>query len=189
MNSPRPTLLVEGQANQDDKTRFITLLKAALPPELPVPTLQLLVAQAALESSWGATHHDAGFQRPTAAAVYNVFNLSAGTLEKPSSAWKGPVLLGPDTEVVNGVRRPITQRWRAFPGYREACAEMLSPAFIHSQSWHPAYRVARAQLELGSLAGYLKALSGVYFTEPLARYQAGVETDLAVVRLFWPKEG
>jgi flagellum-specific peptidoglycan hydrolase FlgJ len=64
------------------------------------------LAQAALESSWGAK-----------APGCNLFGIKA------DKSWKGAVTLVPTHEVVNGVRVAITDRFRCYMTWEEALSD------------------------------------------------------------------
>jgi flagellar protein FlgJ len=64
------------------------------------------LAQAALESSWGASK--------LASAAHNLFGVKA------DKGWKGPTLAMPTAEYENGQRVMVTALWRLYPTW-DAC--------------------------------------------------------------------
>lgn len=86
-------------------TAFINLLAAAAQEcqrETGIPA-SFTLAQAALESGWGASK--------LANQARNLFGVKA------DRAWKGEVLEMPTTEVVRGKRITVTAKWRVYPSW------------------------------------------------------------------------
>ena len=88
--------------------------------------VQLIVAQAALESGWGRREIRADDGTPS----YNLFGIKAG------KAWKGPVVETATTEYVAGIPRRTTGAFRLYRSYDEAFADYArllvgNPRYAH----------------------------------------------------------
>lgn len=100
------------------------------------------VAQAALESSWGAR-----------CPGFNLFGIKA------DPSWKGPVVLVPTHEVVNGKSVPVTAKFRAY-------ADWLGSIEDHAQFLltNPRYKGAFAYTSGATFAMAIAACG--YATDP-----------------------
>lgn len=133
-----------------DSTAFIIQLNNSLISAMPsssVETRAIVIAQAGLESGWGAS---------APSSVFNYWNLSAGKY------WKGPVQLGGDLEYAAGDSVPIkiVQRWRAYADQVAACIDYFE--FLH-------YGVYATALKL-LLAGDIESIEAMgtagFYTDP-----------------------
>lgn len=138
--------------------------KLGLTGEIGTAQKTILVAQAVHESGWGIAK--------AAKHAFNYWNLTAG------SRWKGPVLLGPDTEYdAAGKVKRIEQKFRVYRSDEESAIDMLK--FIG-----PGTRYAKAWTELlkGDAMAYVKELYAAgYFTQPLPLYQEGMRKTVQSV--------
>jgi flagellum-specific peptidoglycan hydrolase FlgJ len=137
-------------------------------PNLSLEATLMVVAHAAYESGWG--------KGATAAKEgNNLFNITAGP------KWAGLVVGGNDVEYdANGNVKPITQRFRAYPGIEASIADYL--AFLNT----PKYATAYQALLAADPAAFIQALSAAhYFTLPEAQYEAGYRSVLQRVSSSW----
>ena len=74
---------------------------------------QLIMAQAALESSWGKRE----IRKEDGSSSFNVFGIKA------DKSWKGPVAESATTEYANGVPQKTRAAFRAYGSYDEAFAD------------------------------------------------------------------
>lgn len=177
-----PPKLVAGQITDQNKLDFIRRLWDAMDDVTPAGTQDelgpnqraILIAQASYETGWGATHHADG--RLAAPNVNNYWNVAAGTVEKPSTGWKGPVQLGPDKEFKSsGQVINITQRWEAYGSAKEAVQRLLSGSWINPRSWSMEYKNAYRALMMANPREYVLALGrGGFFTANANTYASEV---------------
>ena len=119
---------------------------------------EILAAQAALESGWGASR--------AWREGWNGWNVSKGS-------WSGPTIPGGDLEYRQGEAAPvkIRQEWRKYSSLGAAVSDLFALL-----GWSK-YRAARDALMRGDANGYAAQLrAGGYFTAPLAEYQGGIAT-------------
>lgn len=109
-----------------------------------------LVAQAALETSWG--RHE--IKLPDGSSSHNLFGIKAG------ADWQGKVAETTTTEYVNGVPQTRTARFRAYDSYAEAFQD-----YAHLLKHSPRY------------ASVVQAADATQFAAALQR--AGYATDPA----------
>lgn len=128
-------------------------------PDATAAAKRLVLAHAAYESGFGTGK--------AARLGNNPFNITAG------SVWKGPVILGPDTD---GNGAPITQRFRSYPSLADAVRDYWS--FLGG----PRYSNARAALALGDSVAFVNRLAAAgYFELDVEKYQAGFAAALRKV--------
>jgi len=134
---------------------------SAVLPGLDVKSRLLIVAHAAYETGWGGNS--------PARLANNIFNLTA------ESAWKGDVYrqanadVSYQPDVCKRLGRPMTRQkngklgcridqvWRKYPNYRAAIRDYWE--FIGPNQNRGRYAPARAALERGDVAGFVRALA------------------------------
>ncbi len=113
-------------------------------------TPEAVLAQAALETGWGAHVSPAADGRPS----YNLFGIKAG------NGWQGETVVKPTIEFDHGVARREVARFRAYTNVAETFDD-----YAEFLSRHPRY--ASVRNHGGDIAGFAEALqeSG-YATDP-----------------------
>ncbi len=143
-------------------------------PEIGTTQKTILTGQAIHEASWGLAR--------AARRAFNYWNLTAGT------RWKGPVLLGPDTEFATvddpstpvdetKVPKNITQLFRVYKNDDEAAIDMLrfiGPDTRYAEAWD-ALVAGNAMLYAAKLREH------GFYTQPLPLYQKGLQDAIKTV--------
>jgi flagellar protein FlgJ len=109
-----------------------------------------MVSQAAHETGWGQKE----IRNADGTSALNLFGIKAG------ASWKGKVAEVTTTEVVNGVARKVTARFRAYDSYAESFADY---ARLMKDSPRYSQVVARASTAQGFAQGLQRA---GYATDP-----------------------
>ena len=121
---------------------------------------EAIIAQAALETAWGA-----------AAIGHNLFGIKA------DASWTGPTRIVPTEEVVNGQTIAINAAFRDYPSYAGSIADHFK--FLRDNSRYAAAGVFNA----GSDQAYFEALQRAgYATDP--NYARSLMNMLASVKMF-----
>jgi len=121
---------------------------------------EAIIAQAALESAWGA-----------AAIGHNLFGIKA------DASWHGMTQTVPTREVINGQSVMIDAAFRDYPSYADSIADHF--AFLKANSRYAAAGVFNA----GSDQAYFEALQRAgYATDP--NYARSLMNMLASVKMF-----
>ena len=112
---------------------------------------QFILGQAALESGWGRRE----IRQPDGSSSHNLFGIKAG------AGWNGPVAEAMTTEVVNGVAKKVSARFRAYESVEASFADY---ARLLSQT--PRYKEALAAGG-GPAAGFAASLQRAgYASDP-----------------------
>jgi len=110
-----------------------------------------IVAQAALESGWGASEPKNADGSPS----HNLFGVKAGP------GWRGAVAESPTTEYVDGAAAPSVEKFRSYGSYAEAFADYA--ALLKGSP-----RYAGVLRQGGDAAGFARALQDAgYATDPM----------------------
>lgn len=121
---------------------------------------EAIIAQAALESAWGAS-----------AIGHNIFGIKA------DASWKGPTKTVATREVINGQDVMIDAAFRDYPSYAESIADHF--AFLKANSRYAAAGVFNAVSD----EAYFEALQRAgYATDP--NYARSLMNMLASVKMF-----
>lgn len=118
---------------------------------------EAMLAQAALETGWG-DHILKGKDKATGKTVSsnNLFNIKKG------SSWQGPVVVKRVHEYdTNGKKYYTMDPFRRYESYQESFEDYCR-LIRFLKCYTPAVRAAAK----GDVEGYLKALTGVYATDP-----------------------
>lgn len=162
-----------------DKKSFAKMMDAILASLGLAPETRIIVlAHAGVETALGT----AG----TAPTGNNFWNISAGTTEKPSSSWTGPVVLGGDQEPDGqGGWKNIVQRWRAYADPLEGAKDYLK--FLSRTTPIPGFKKtyadAWAKALAGDVMGFVYTLREAgYYTADASRYLAMMNGQIGLVR-------
>ena len=118
---------------------------------------EAMLAQAALETGWGS-HILKGKDKETGKTVSsnNLFNIKKG------SSWQGPVVVKRVHEYdAQGKKYYTTDPFRRYARYQESFEDYCR-LILSLSCYTPAVHAAGK----GDIEGYLKALTGVYATDP-----------------------
>lgn len=155
------------------KEDFIKAMGAALKSMgFSNETILMIIAHAGVETAMGT--------RGEAVKGNNFWNISAGTKDKPSSDWKGPVILGGDKEPDGkGGWVGIIQRWRAWPSLTEAVKGYMS--FLKGSRYQA--QGVWDKLMAGDARGFVTALyKAGYYTWPVEDF---VDVDGKAKSGYW----
>jgi len=143
-------------------------------PEIGTVQKTILIGQAIHESGWGVGK--------AAKRAFNYWNITAGKL------WKGPVLIGPDTEFATvddpstpvdetKVPKNIWQKFRLYKSDNDGVIDILrfiGPGTRYKKAWDA--------LVKGDAMDYAKELHAAgFYTQPLEKYQAGLRAGIKTV--------
>lgn len=162
-----------------DKKSFVKMMDAILASlGLSPETRVIVLAHAGVETALGT----AG----TAPSGNNFWNISAGTTERPSSSWTGPVVLGGDQEPDGqGGWKNIVQRWRAYADPLAGARDYLQ--FLSRSTpipgYNKSYADAWAKALAGDVTGFVYTLREAgYYTADASKYLSMINGQIGLVK-------